>query len=151
MENDLRQNRPGDSFRKMKRLTGNKVTPIDTILDEAGRPLQKIEDKLARWRRDFEEVLNVDNAVGEDVLAKVMDNTGADTLEVTREELERAVVKHRNGKAAGNDNIVAELLKSRGEAIVDWVIELVQEVWRTRQVPQEWENATLMPLFKKKD
>ena len=62
------------------------------------------------------------------MLAKVMDNAHAETPEVTREERERAVVKHRNGKAAGNDNIVEELLKSRGEAIVDRVTELVQEV-----------------------
>ena len=79
----------------MKRLNGNKMI-IDTILDEAGQPLQRNEDKLACWRRHFEEVLNVDNAVGEDVLAK-MDNTDAETLEVAREEVERAVVKLRNG------------------------------------------------------
>ena len=93
----------------------------------------------------------MDNAVGEDVLAKVMDNAHAETPKVTREEVERAVVKPRNGKAAGNDNIVAELLKSGGEAIVDWATELVQEVQRMRQVPQEWENVTLVPLSKKKD
>ena len=54
-----------------------------------------------------------------------MDNADAETPEITREEVERAVVKHRNGKAAGNDNIVVELLKSGGEAIVDWVTEFV--------------------------
>ena len=59
----------------------------------------------------------MDNAVGEDVLAKVMDNTDADTPKVTREEVERAVVKPRNGKAAGNDNIVAEC---SGRSIVPW-------------------------------
>ena len=76
------------------------MTLIETILDEAGRPLQRNEDKMAHWRRHFEEVLNVNNAVGEDVLAKVMDNTDAETLEVTREEVERAVLKLRNSKAA---------------------------------------------------
>ena len=35
MENDLKQNRQGDFFKKMKRLSGNKVTPADTILDES--------------------------------------------------------------------------------------------------------------------
>ena len=91
----------------------------------------------------------MDNAVGEDVLAKVMDNADAETPKVTREEVERAVVKSRNSKAAGNDNIVGELLTIGGEAIVDWVTELVQEVWRMRHVPQKWKNVTLVPLFKK--
>ena len=60
MKKDLRQNRQGDFFKKMKRLNGSKVTPIDTILDESGQPLQRNEEKLARWQRHFEKVLNVD-------------------------------------------------------------------------------------------
>ena len=75
MENDLKQNRQGDFFKmKMKRLNGSKVTPIHIILDESGQPLQRNEEKLAHWRRHFEKVLNVDNAVSEEVLAGVMDN-----------------------------------------------------------------------------
>ena len=56
----------------------------------------------------------MDNAVGEYVLAKVMDNAGAEMPEVTREKVERVVVKLRDsdGKAVVNDNTVAELLKS---------------------------------------
>ena len=42
-------------------------------------------------------------------------------------------------------------MKSGGSAVIDWLTELLQEVWRTRQVPQEWKDATLVPLHKKKD
>ena len=139
MDNDLKRNRQGDFF-KMKRPSGNKVTPADTILDESGQPLQKIEEKPARWRRHFEKVLNVDNAVSEEVMVGIMDNADVETPDVTREEVEKAMTKLKNGKAAGNDNIAAELLKNGGEAMVDWVTELVQEVWRTRKVPQEWKD-----------
>ena len=44
----MRQNRQSDFFKKMKRLNGGEVTPIDTILDESGQPLQRNEEKLAR-------------------------------------------------------------------------------------------------------
>ena len=47
MESDLRQNRLGDFFKKMKRLNGSKVIPTDTTLDESGQPLQRNEVKLA--------------------------------------------------------------------------------------------------------
>ena len=51
-----------------------------------------------------------------------------------------------------SSRIQAELLKSGGSAVIDWLsIELLQEVWRTRQVPQEWKDAILVPLHKKKD
>ena len=103
MENDLKCNRQGD--KKMKRLSGNKVTPADTILDESGQPLQRNEETLARWRRHFERVLNVDNLVSEEVMSGIMDNADVETPDVTKEEVEKAMMKLKNGKAAGNGNI----------------------------------------------
>ena len=70
---------------------------------------------------------------------------------IAREEVESAVMRLRNGKAAGEDRIQAELLKSGGSAVIDWLTELLQEVWRTRQVSQEWKDSTLVPLHKKKN
>ena len=51
--------------------------------------------------------------------------------------VERAVKKLQNIRAAGDDRIVAKHVKNGGEAIIDWMMELIQEVWKTRQVPQE--------------
>ena len=44
IEEDLRQCRQGDFFKKLKRLSGSKTRPVDTILDEAGQLLQSNED-----------------------------------------------------------------------------------------------------------
>ena len=95
--------------------------------------------------------MSVDSAMNEEVMVGIMDNANVETPDVTREEVEKAMTKLKNGKASGNDSIAVELLKNGEEAMVDWVTELVQEVWRTRQVPQEWKDAMLVPLFKKKD
>ena len=58
MEEDSRQCRQGEFFKKLKRLSGSKTRPVDTILDEAGQPLQSNKDKLACWRRHFKNLLN---------------------------------------------------------------------------------------------
>ena len=100
---DLRQCRQGDFFKKLKILSGSKTRSADTILDEVGQPLQKNEDKLAPWRRHFQNVLNVENAVAAEVLAEVEDNGNTDTPDVTREEVVKAVWRFQNGKAAGDD------------------------------------------------
>ena len=113
--------------------------------------MRKAEEKLSRWRRHFHEVLNVDSARSEEAVADLEDNSHLETPEVNREEVERAVKKLQNKKAGGDDRIVAELVKNGGEAMIDWMMELVQEVWKTRQVPQEWRNATLVPIYKKRD
>ena len=65
--------------------------------------------------------------------------------------MKKAVDKLQNGKSAGDDRTVAELLKNGGKAVIDWLWELLQTVWRTRQVISEWKSSTLLPLHKKND
>ena len=41
LEEDMKHNRQGDVFKKLKRLSGTRGTPADTILDEAGQQPKK--------------------------------------------------------------------------------------------------------------
>lgn len=50
--------------------------------------------------------LNVESAVDEEVIANVEDHCTSDSA-VTRAEVEKAVGKLKNGKAAGGDEVVA--------------------------------------------
>ena len=104
LEEGMKHNRQGDFFKKLKRLSGTKGTPADTILDEAGQQLKKPEEKVARWKRHFEHTLNVQRQVAAD-LTELQDNAGSDIPGVTREDVERAVMRLRNGKAAPEDRI----------------------------------------------
>ena len=72
------------------------------------------------------------NTLEEEAMAGLQDHSGTGTPEVTREEVERAVKKLQNGKAAGKDRVIAELVKNGGETMIDWLEEVIQEVWRTR-------------------
>ena len=119
MEEEMRHNRRDRLFKQMKRLMNSKVTPADTIVDEAGQPVQQAEEKRSRWRRHFHEILNMDSAVSEEVVADLEDNSHLETPEVNREEVERAVNKLQNKRAAGDDRIVAELVKNGGKAMID--------------------------------
>ena len=58
LEEDMKCNRQGDFFKKLKRLSGTRGTLADTILDKAGQQLKTSEEKLARWKRHFEHSLN---------------------------------------------------------------------------------------------
>ena len=89
----------------MKQLTHNRTVPISTILDESG---QKIEKKLERWKQHFEKVLKVWNEVEVNVLGDLEDHSKTDTHQVIR-EVKQAVKEIQNGKAAGEDEIVAEI------------------------------------------
>ena len=71
--------------------------------------------------------------VAEGAMASLEDPSHVDTPEVTREEVERLC----KGKAAGEDGIVPELLKNGGTFLVDWLWELLLEVWKTGQNGRE--------------
>ena len=134
---DMKRHRHRSFYKKMKRLTDNRIAPMSTILDERGQPLQKKEEKLEWWKQHFGKVLNVQNKVEANVLEDLEDHSETDTSQLTREEVELAVKKLQNGKAAGEDEIVAEMLKSGGEVMIDWLLEILQEVWETKQLPSE--------------
>ena len=118
---------------------------MNTVVDESGQPLQKSEEKMARCKRHFEKVLNVQSVVAENVIEELEDRSEVETTQVTREEGEQAVRKLQNCKAAGEDGIVSELLKYVGEAMI------LQEVWKMKQVLNEWKKAVLVLLHKQKD
>ena len=151
MEDNMKSNCVGDFFKKMKRLNGSNVTTTTAILDENGHPLHKSEERLARWRQHFEKVFNVQGTVEENVIGSLEQPSDKEVPEITREEVEQAMKRQKNGRAAGEDEIVAELLKNGGDTMIDWVLEILQEVWRTKRIPQEWKKSILVPLHKKRD
>ena len=124
-------------YEKMNRLTDNRTAPMSTILDVRGQTLQKSEEKLERWKHHFAKVLSVQNEVEVNVLEDLEDHSEADTSQLTREEVKQAVKKLQNDKVAGEDEIVAEMLKNKGEVLIDWLLEILQEVCRTKQLPSE--------------
>ena len=149
MEEDIRRHRHGNFFRRMRKLTNSRVIPTNTILDEKGQTIRNPEETLARWQRHFAEVLNVQKKAAEEVLSELEDHSHGETDEVSKKEVEKAVGKLCNGKAAGQDEAVAELLKYGGEVVIDWLTEEIQQVWRSGKIPQEWKDATLIPVHKK--
>ena len=142
MEEDIGRRRHRNFFRRMRKLTNSRVIPTNTILDEKGQTIRNPEETLARWQRHFAEVLNVQKKAAEEVVSELEDHSHGETDEVSREEVEKAVGKLRNGKAAGQDEVVAELLKYGGEVVIDWLTEVIQQVWRSGKIPQEWKDAT---------
>ena len=94
-------------------------------------------------------MLNVQSTVTEEVIAVVEDLSSTDAAEVTMEEVERAVSKLEKGEFR-SDEIAGEIGKNEGQAMIDWLWELLREVWKMLQVSQKWKNAILIPIYQRK-
>jgi len=127
---------------------------MPNIADESGTVLSTSEEVGARWSRHFEAVHNPKvsiTAVFPPAPKKMDDDSHILARPPTFEEVE-SVIKHlRSRKAAGGDAIAPELLKMGGPHLCRWVHELLLLCWEEEQVPQDWQDAVLVPLFKKKD
>ena len=52
----------------------------------------------------------------------------------------------KNGKAPEGDDISAELLKSGGEVVVQWLLTLV---WSSETMAEDWLRQLTIPLYRK--
>ncbi|BHF71536.1 hypothetical protein SprV_0401459400 [Sparganum proliferum] len=66
------------------------------------------------------------------------------------QETIRAVQQLSSGKAPGSDAIPAEVYKHGGPHLMDHLTALFQEMWRQGEVPQDFKDATIVHLYKRK-
>ena len=53
-------------------------------------------------------------------------------------------------KAAGIDGIATEAILACGETGTTWLTTIFQKAWTERKVPEDWQRAVVVPIWKKK-
>ena len=64
-------------------------------------------------------------------------------------EIQAAVDKLKNHKAAGVCRILPEMMKYGGEAVTKWLHHIIAQVWITGVAPADWKKALIVPVLKK--
>ena len=73
------------------------------------------------------------------------DPVGGDFL---RSELERALRDSKKKGAPGHDGIAPQFLHQLGDAAKAWLLVCINHSWRTGETPQQWRDATIVPIPK---
>ncbi|BHF72905.1 hypothetical protein SprV_0401597600 [Sparganum proliferum] len=121
------------------------IADVSTLLTEKTQSLQ-------RWAEHFRCVLNRPSAISDaaiERLPQVETNVDLDLLP-SHQETVRAVQQLSSGKAPGSDAIPAEVYKHGGPQLMDHLTALFQEMWRQGEVPQDFKDATIVHLYKRK-
>ena len=71
--------------------------------------------------------------------------------DITIGEVKMAIKKMKNGKAAGDDNLPADIMKKLGEEEMIWLTKLINLAWTKKEVPEDWGRAVICPIHKKGD
>lgn len=67
----------------------------------------------------------------------------------TQEEIYAHIKKLKSNKTSGEDGIVAELLKNLGPNSLKEITQIIQNIWQTEKIPEDWKIALIHPLHKK--
>ena len=64
-------------------------------------------------------------------------------------EFEMAIEKIKSHKSPGIDQIPAELIKAGGTTIRYGIHKLIISVWNKEELPEEWKESIIVPIYKK--
>jgi hypothetical protein len=160
-----------NKIRKTKQKT-KKKDRIPILIDKCdGSGLTStVDESLEEWKKHFESIgkqnpddPRFDNDYCKKVEKEVNDelitngdipsrhddgmNRGQEGM-ITRREVRKAIMKSENKKAAGPDNMKAELIKAAGRPMVLAMRYLFQNIFTAEIIPQQWSRATIVPLYK---
>jgi hypothetical protein len=119
------------------------------VKDEQGDLVVDSHSILARWRNYFAQVLNVH---GVNVIRQAEIHT-AELLvpEPSVSEIELPIEKLKSHKSPGIDQIPTELIKAGGRTIICEIHKLIISIWNNEELPEEWKESIIVPIYKKGD
>jgi hypothetical protein len=66
-------------------------------------------------------------------------------------EVEIAIAKLKEFKSPGSDQIPAELIQAGDEILLSAIHKLINSVWNREELPDQWKESVIVPIFQKKD
>jgi len=69
---------------------------------------------------------------------------------VTVDEVKKAVHLLKNNRAPGICKITSEMLKAGGDNSIRWLTHIINEVWYSENLPEDWTRGVMLPFWKRK-
>ena len=134
-----------DLFKKIRDTKGTFHAKMGSIKDRNGMDLTEAEDIKKRWQEDTEELYKKD-LHDPDNHDGVITHPEPDILEC---EVKWALGSITTSKAIGDDEIPVELFQILKDDAVKVLHSTCQQIWKTKQWPQDWKRSVFIPIPKK--
>ena len=118
---------------------------MGTIKDRNCMDLTEAEDIKKRWQGYTEELYKKD-------LHDPDNHDGVIThleLDILKCEVKWALGSITMNKASGGDRISVEVFQILKDDAVKVLLSICQQIWKTRQWPQDWKRSVFIPIPKK--
>ena len=96
----------------------------------------------------------VNHEAEDDILGDIVGDAEGDmdliNEPVTKDEVTRALISLKNGKAPGPDGIIGEMFKNASDVVLDFFVKLFNEIFNKGVYPEDWTDSIIHPLHKKR-
>ena len=134
----------GDLFKKIRDTKGTFHAKMGSIKDRNGLDLTEAEDVKKRWqeytelyKKDLHDPDNHDHVITHPEPNILECETKWDLGSIT------------TNKASGDDGLPVELFQILKDDAVKVLHSICQQIWKTRQWPQDWKRSVFIPIPKK--
>jgi hypothetical protein len=118
------------------------------IRNKKGEVVINTKVKAEIWKEYFDKLLNTEEP--RELIKKGNKEIG-EVEELTIEDVKKAIRNLKNNKVAGTDGIYPELIKYRGNKLLNRMHELVTQTWEEEWIPEEWKETIIIPIHKRGD
>ena len=144
-EENNRMGKTRDLVKKIRDTKGKFHANVGTIKDRYGMDLTEAEDNKKRWQ-EYTEELYKKYLHDPDNHDTVITDLEPDILEC---EVKWALESMTMNKASGGDGIPVELFQIVKDDAVKVLHSICQQIWKTRQWPQDWKRSVFILIPKK--
>ncbi|KAL3869611.1 hypothetical protein ACJMK2_042278 [Sinanodonta woodiana] len=135
-----------------KNLKGDYSQHYDLpVRDQVGAYVTVEQDKLERWKKHFECIMNrPDPPVIADI-PEAVDDLDVNCDGITVEEVKQVIYKLKNVKAPGNDGVCPKMLKAEDTETPKLLRQILQKICNSEKAPKDWNTGVIVKLSKKGD
>lgn len=153
IEESYRNNEVRNLYQGTKNLKKGYKSKTICLKDKNGKMLMGDDEILDRWREYFSLLLNEDSQSDENEEGQVNGDYQQTDNEPppSNEQITDIIKKLKKNKSPGSDEITAEMFKYGGTALIEQMQKLLENIWVKEQLPEEWSEALLCPIYKKGD
>ena len=123
------------------------------IRDSDENVVTDASDVKQRRKEYFEWLLNVDDGRRAGLTESgvgVKNELANGELEISVEDIRKAVKKLKGGKSPRVDGVISEMLKCGGECLLEWLRRVCDICVLEKKVPEDWMRAIIVPIYKDK-
>ena len=113
-----------------------------------GKCLAEKEEFLARWMEYCSELYN-HRINGDLAVLHCEEPSNSDNCPILQSKVEAAINFLNKVKATGSNNILAKLVQSEGDTLIDILAIICNKIWQSGELPTSWMQSLIITLPKK--